>query len=106
MSWQYCVTATLKDQSACEAYLEWLIDGHVQAVLRWATHAEVIIHEEDIPPRVQSLYHFKDLSAYDLYIEEGASMLRQEGLLLAERLGGIEFHRSLGSRYWVSSDEG
>ena len=95
----YEVTATLKGKEALDAYLEWLREGHADALLEWAERSEVIAVErpaEGGPWRAKSVYLFSSREAYERYVEEGASRLRAEGLALAERLGGVSFERTLG----------
>ena len=103
----YVVTATLCDQSDAERYIEWLKRGHVQAVLKWASRAEIVLldspshmHTGDV--HVQSAYLFEDRAAFQRYEEEGAPQLRAEGIEFAKSLARIEFKRSIGAVLYVS----
>ena len=101
---RYMVIATLNTRSDREHYLHWLCNGHIQAVLQWAIDGEVIILDDqaDGRYRVLSSYLFKDRTAYDRYVVEGAPALRAEGIALANSLGGIQFERSMGEQGWGS----
>ena len=103
----YVVTATLHDQSDAERYIEWLKRGHVQAVLKWASRAEIVLldsssrtHASDM--YVQSIYLFKDRATFQRYEEEGAPQLRAEGIEFAKSLARIELKRSIGAVLYVS----
>ena len=104
--WRYQVNATLKDQKSLDRYLEWLFDGHVQAVCEWAISAEVVTIEqgESTPPQVISIYWFNSPAEYSVYEVEGAPKLREEGITLAQELGGINFSRSFGWAWPFKSD--
>ena len=103
----YVVTAILHDRSDAERYIEWLKRGHVQAVLKWASRAEIVLldspshtHTGDV--YVQSTYLFEDRAAFQRYEEEGAPQLRAEGIEFAKSLASIEFKRSIGVVLYVS----
>ena len=102
---RYQVNAILKDQKALDQYLEWLVDGHVQAVCEWAISAEIVTLEQDEnqAPKVMSIYWFNSPAEYTRYEHEGAPKLREEGIALAQELGGIEFSRSFGWAWSVDS---
>ena len=104
--WRYQVKATLKNQKALDRYLAWLFDGHVQAVCHWAQSAEVVMLENDgnSVPQVLSVYWFKSKAEFEQYEKEDAPKLREEGIALAQELGGIEFSRSLGWAWSFTSD--
>ena len=103
--WRYQVNATLKDHKALDRYLEWLFNGHVQAVCEWAVSAEIVTLEQDKTelPQVMSIYWFSSPATYTRYEHEGAPKLRDEGIALAKELGGIEFSRSFGWAWSVDS---
>jgi hypothetical protein len=97
----YTVTATLASQAALQPYIEWLNNGHIQALLPWAFDAQVIILEplsECELPQVQSCYRFPSRTDFELYQKEGAPKLQAEGKELARQLGGISFTRTWGTQ--------
>ena len=104
--WRYQVNATLKDQKSLDRYLVWLFAGHVQAVCQWAISAEVVTveQEESETPQVMSIYWFAGPTEYAAYEAEGAPKLREEGIALAQELGGINFSRSFGWAWSFESD--
>ena len=96
----YTVTAQLQSQDALDRYLDWLKNGHVQALLPWAVEARVILLDPSNPnhlPKVQSAYLFQTRADFERYQQEGAPLLQSEGKQLARDLGGIEFTRSFGT---------
>ena len=100
--WRYAVTATLKTEHAQSRYVDWLFDGHVNQVCRWAEEAEVVIIDDSVTPdgssywSVQSIYWFTDQKSFEAYEHEGAQLLRAEGINFAHELGGIDFQRTVG----------
>lgn len=83
----YAVTATLPVPEVAQAYVRWLLEGHVQEVIRGgAASAEVVRLDPDPsqpsggPVLVVSRYVFPTREAYDRYAAEHAPRLRAEGL--------------------------
>ena len=93
----YTVTATLSSHNALDPYLDWLSNGHIQALLPWALDARVIVLDvgSDLP-QVQSTYRFANQQDFEAYQSQGAPKLQSEGKELAQRLGGISFTRTWG----------
>jgi hypothetical protein len=91
----YTVTATLPDEATAREYAEWLLSGHVQAVVRhgaaWASVARVT--DPALPIRVESRYVFPDQGTMDRYLREAAPALRAEGLQRFPPERGITFER-------------
>lgn len=90
----YSVTAVLPDEATLEAYLAWLRDGHIQAVLR--AGAVSARSSRLIEPAgawaVESQYVFATRDDFDTYIRDHAPALRAQGLA---RFGaaGVRFSR-------------
>ncbi|MCW5775324.1 MAG: DUF4286 family protein [Phycisphaeraceae bacterium] len=94
----YTVTATLPDRPTAERYLEWLKDGHVDAVVAAGAHSAMIVRVTDPPEpiRVETRYIFPTRRAFEEYLADHAPALRADG---AERFGpetGVRFTRSVG----------
>ncbi|MCL4742643.1 MAG: DUF4286 family protein [Phycisphaerales bacterium] len=94
----YTVTATLPDRPTAERYLDWLRDGHVDAVVAAGAHSAMIVRVTDPPDpiRVETRYVFPTRQALDDYLANHAPALRAEG---AERFGpetGVRFARTVG----------
>jgi len=94
----YTVTATLPDRPTADRYLDWLRDGHVDAVVAAGAHSAMIVRVTDPPDpiRVETRYVFSTRQAYDDYLAHHAPALRADG---AERFGpetGVRFSRSVG----------
>lgn len=94
----YSVTARCPDEPTVRAFLDWLANGHAQAVLRGGASRAVIVRSADPedPCRVEVRYTFPSESAFERYLDRHAPALRAEGL---ERFGpgsGVEFSRTLG----------
>lgn len=100
----YAVTATLPTPEAADAYVHWLEDGHVDAVLRCGAHSGMIVRLERSPgdglPRqarqVMSQYLFATRELFDRYVEHHAPALRAEGLTRFGPEQGVAFERRIG----------
>lgn len=93
---RYSVVATLPDEQSCEAYIDWLLSGHMRGVLGGgAITAEVVRLAPESPPRVEALYLFATKQDFDRYEREDAPALRADG---AARFGslGVQFERRQG----------
>lgn len=93
----YTVTAILPDEPTARAYLEWLEDGHVDAVIEGGAHSAMIVRVEDPPgpARVEVRYLFSTRDAFERYVRDHAPALRAAGL---ERFGPmrVRFERTVG----------
>lgn len=91
----YSVTATLP-ADVVEAYLDWLLAGHVAAVLAGGAEHAWVTHQEGDPPRVESRYRFASRSDLDHYLETVAPALRAEGIARFVEPHGVVFTREIG----------
>ncbi len=98
----YTVTVTLPDQHTADTFIQWLLGGHIQAVLAaGADTADVAQLDSEptptstnTPVRVQTNYTFPSRAHYDRYVETAAPALRADGI---QRFGEIaQFERTLG----------
>lgn len=99
----YTVLATLPDERTLAEYVEWLLDGHIQAVVRGgATSAEVIRpspsgpKESEMIFQVESRYTFPTQEAFEAYEALHAPALRADGSTRFGGREGITFVRSVG----------
>src|SRR5262249_38654907 len=92
----YTVTVTFTTDELADAWLRWLRDGHVAAVLAGgATDAEIIAL--DGPGRsFEVRYHFPSREAFVRYEQDHAPRLRAEGLKLFPVERGVTYRRSVG----------
>lgn len=95
----YTVTATLPDENLAREYVDWLVGGHVQAVLAGgAIEARVVCLESGSGPvQVESAYLFPDRPAYESYVSVHAPRLRAEGLAMFGSVPGVAFARRVGT---------
>lgn len=97
----YTVTAVLSSKDAADTYINWLKNGHIQALLPWALDAQVILldsDQNDSLVRIQSAYRFANQEDFEKYQSQGAPKLQAEGKELAQKLGGITFSRTWGTQ--------
>ena len=94
----YTVTATLPDEQTEQAYLRWLREGHVRAVINAGASSGLIVSLDDPAGsrRVQARYLFPSRDALDDYVRERAAALRADGLRLFPPESGISFERETG----------
>ncbi|HZW09123.1 MAG TPA: DUF4286 family protein [Phycisphaerales bacterium] len=94
----YTVTATLPDEGRRAEYITWLQDGHVDAVIAAGARSAMIVSVEEPrePPRVHARYIFPTREALELYLEQHAPALREEGLRRFGPETGVEFRREVG----------
>jgi hypothetical protein len=89
----YTVIATIPDRDTLARYIHWLLDGHIQAVIRGgAQTAEVLGPDPSADPasgpfRVETRYTFPTLDAFRSYEAHHAPSLRADG---AARFGGVQ----------------
>lgn len=101
----YTVTATLPDAATADAYIEWLHDGHIDAVLAGGAHSAMVIRldpdpqADPAPPAVQieARYIFATRELFDRYVEHHAPALRADGLQRFGSTPGIQFSRRTGT---------
>lgn len=93
----YTVSAILPDEPTAREYLDWLLSGHVQAVVHAGASSGVAarIVDPSAPIRVEARYVFANMPAYAAYLLEHAPGLRAEGLARFPPSRGIRFERSV-----------
>ena len=96
MGHRYTVTARFSDAAVAEEWLEWLRNGHCQAVLDGgATRAEVL--QLQATPVVREVrYDFPDPATFAHYEQHHAPALRAEGLTRFPTERGIVYGRTVG----------
>lgn len=94
----YTVVATLPSEALARAYVEWLQDGHIDAVVAGGAErgSIVVIEEPASPRRVEARYEFASREAFDRYVTEVAPPLRAEGLARFGPEHGVVFERRVG----------
>lgn len=94
----YTVVAILPDEATRGEYLEWLEDGHVDAVIKAGAHSAMIVRvvEPADPLRVEARYVFANRAMLDTYLAQHAPELRAEGLRRFPPSRGVRFERSIG----------
>jgi hypothetical protein len=94
----YTVIATLPDEETARAYVAWLEDGHVDAVIEGGAESGMIvrIQEPASPIQVESRYVFATREAFEGYVEGAAPALREEGLARFGPERGVRFERRIG----------
>ncbi|MBL0926038.1 MAG: DUF4286 family protein [Phycisphaerales bacterium] len=97
----YTVRAHLPDEATADAYVAWLEDGHVDAVIRGGAHSAMIVRlDADSPggrPCVEVRYVFSTRELLDRYFAEHAPALRAEGLRLFGPDKGVRMERTVGT---------
>ena len=93
----YSVRAQFPDVATRERYIEWLRDGHCQAVVRsgGALSGEVTVLQDG---SVDSRYVFGSRADFDAYEAGPAIALRADSALRFPPESGIQLVRSLGVR--------
>lgn len=100
----YTVTATLPDDATARESIEWLEDGHVDAVVAAGAHSAMIVRldspaPQTLPPgsvQVETRYMFSTRDLFDRYLEHAAPGLRAEGLKRFSPERGIRYERRTG----------
>lgn len=94
----YTVTAELDSPELEREYTAWLLEGHVQAVVRGGASSARVVRLDDPPTpiRVEAHYLFPNPEAFDEYLRVTAPALRQEGLERFPPSRGIRLSRRRG----------
>jgi hypothetical protein len=94
----YTVTAILPDETTRRAYLAWLEDGHVDAVIAAGAHSATIVSVETPtqPLTVHTRYIFGTREGLEEYLERHAPALRADGLRRFGPETGVRFEREIG----------
>ena len=94
----YTVTATLPDEPTRDRYEQWLMGGHVQAVVAAGASFAQVIRLTDRPLTVQTRYEFTSEAAYEGYLLDHAPRLRAEGLAaFGDVKPAVIFRREVGT---------
>lgn len=95
----YTVVATFPGPELAREYVEWLEDGHIDAVIRGGAHSAMIVRVIDPPTpiRVEVRYIFSNQQVFDTYLAQHAPALRAQGLKRFPAERGIRFERTLGA---------
>jgi len=102
----YVVTAHLPNTETKARYLEWLVSGHVQAVLAAGAHMADVVALDDPVNRVQSRYMFPDAASLSRYLVDHAPALKADGMRIFGGSTGVSFTREIGAIVWSSSNVG
>ncbi len=94
----YPVIATLPDLATRDAYIAWLDNGHLDAVIKGGAHAASIVVIEDpaSPIQVETRYTFPTKDVFDQYVARFAPALRADGLKHFPPEKGVAMTRRLG----------
>ena len=94
----YTVAATFPTPDLAREYVEWLEDGHIDAVVRGGAHSAMIVRLTDpaTPIRVEVRYIFSNRDVLDAYLAQHAPALRAQGLKRFPPERGVRFERTLG----------
>lgn len=95
----YTVIATFPDEQTRQAYIAWLRDGHVDAVIRAGAHTGsiLVITEPATPLEVHTRYIFSNADTLDRYLEHHAPALRADGLRHFGPESGVTMRRQIGT---------
>lgn len=105
----YTVRATCPDEATRARYIDWLANGHAQAVKDGGATAAVIVQLDSEPPaagaraafKVEVRYAFQDRPALERYFQEFAPGLRADGLRLFGPDSGVTLERTIGDAVWA-----
>ncbi|MFG0257487.1 MAG: DUF4286 family protein [Phycisphaerales bacterium JB043] len=91
----YEVTATLPDEETATRFIRWLLDGHLDDVIRGGAISAEAIRLDGEEYRVLSRYTFESRAAFNAYESGPAIALRAEGVELFGN-AGVTFDRRVG----------
>lgn len=91
----YTVTATVP-AAVADAYVAWLLDGHVQAVVAGGAQHATVTRLDGDPIRVESRYVFATPADFARYEAEVAPGLRADGVARFVDPHGVSFTRWTG----------
>lgn len=96
----YTVRSTFADDQTRQRYLEWLVEGHAQALIDegGALRAEVASLDDGT---VETRYTFASREAFAAYEAGAAVRLREEGAKLFPAEAGVTMSRSLGDLHGI-----
>lgn len=91
----YTVIATVPP-AVLDDYVDWLLDGHVQAVVAGGAEQATVTRIDGDPVRIESRYIFRDQAAFARYEAEVAPALRADGIARFVEPHGATFTRWTG----------
>ncbi|MBX3389749.1 MAG: DUF4286 family protein [Phycisphaeraceae bacterium] len=92
----YTVLATFPDEPTAREYIDWLLGGHIGAVLRGGASSAQIIRNQSEPIQVEIRYLFPNQQVFDRYVAEVAPGLRADGIRRFPPERGIRMERRSG----------
>jgi hypothetical protein len=94
----YTVAAILPDQGMAREYSKWLLEGHVDEVVKAGAHSAMVVRvtDPDAPLRIEARYVFPNRETFEAYVQHHAPALRAEGLRRFPPARGIRFERQVG----------
>ncbi|MEW6434071.1 MAG: DUF4286 family protein [Myxococcota bacterium] len=99
MAFAYTVVGDFDDATVAGEWVDWLRNGHLQAVLDGGAQAAELVRLEPTaaaPLRFEVRYRFADLSAFQRYEQHHAPALRADGLARFPPSRGVRLSRVLG----------
>ncbi len=78
-----------------QEFLAWLRERHIADVVKAGAQSGYVV-AIDGELTLEGRYRFASREAFEKYVREGAPRLREEGLKVAERVGGVTFARTSG----------
>lgn len=94
---EYTVTITLPDEALRREFVDWLANGHVQAVCRGGATRARIVQPDDATMTILVRYEFPDAVTFGRYVREVAPALREEGLRRFGPERGVSMSRGVGT---------
>lgn len=94
MTFAYSVLADFDDPAVAEEWVHWLVDGHLDDVVKAGAQAAELVRWG--PLRLESRYRFESPEAFATYERDHAPKLRAEGLQKFPPSRGIRMTRSTG----------
>jgi len=96
----YTVHAEFDNESVRDEFVEWLEDGHVDAVIKGGAHSAMIVRfgpdNADASWGVEVRYIFSTREIFDRYQEHYAPALRADGLERFPPERGVRLSRTIG----------
>ena len=95
----YTVTCQIADPARAAAWVAWLKDSHIAAVIAAGAQGAMLVRmdsEAGAPAVYEVRYTFADRTAFDAYMARHAPRLRAEGAALFPPGDGFIYSRSTG----------
>jgi hypothetical protein len=96
----YTVTCQIADPARAAAWVAWLKDGHIAAVIAAGAQDAALVRMDGqaagAPAVYEVRYTFADRAAFDAYVARHAPRLRAEGAALFPPGDGFIYSRSTG----------